>query len=126
MVTPIMISNIGWGTYLFFFAVNVCFLPIIYIFYPETKMRSLEEIDLIFAKGYSEKMSYVRAAKELPLMGEDEIERMSIFYGLIDEAGRGGSVSSTGIPREIFEGGDVEKKAGAAAAAEKVARDDSS
>lgn len=27
MVTPIMIANIGWGTYLFFAAVNFCFLP---------------------------------------------------------------------------------------------------
>lgn len=126
MITPIMISNIGWGTYCFFFAVNTLFIPIIYFLYPETRKRSLEEIDIIFAKGHSEKMSYVRAAKELPLMDEDEIERMTIFYGLIEESGRGGSVSSTGMPREVFETGDVEKKAGSGATAEKVAGDDSS
>ena len=51
MVTPIMITNIGWGTYLFFAIINACFLPIIYFFYPETARRSLEEIDIIFAKG---------------------------------------------------------------------------
>lgn len=27
MVTPIMIANIGWGTYLFFGAMNFCFIP---------------------------------------------------------------------------------------------------
>ncbi|TGO55162.1 hypothetical protein BOTNAR_0251g00020 [Botryotinia narcissicola] len=49
MVTPIMIANISWGTYLFFAVVYACFIPIIYFFYPETKRRSLEEIDIIFA-----------------------------------------------------------------------------
>jgi hypothetical protein len=52
MITPIMIDHIKWGTYLFFAVVNACFLPFIYIYYPETKQRSLEEIDLIFAKGH--------------------------------------------------------------------------
>lgn len=47
-----MITNIGWGTYLFFAVVNACFLPIIYFLYPETANRSLEEIDIIFAKGF--------------------------------------------------------------------------
>ncbi|RAO67135.1 uncharacterized protein BHQ10_003147 [Talaromyces amestolkiae] len=81
MVTPVMISNIGWGTYLFFAIVNACFLPIIYFWYPETARRSLEEIDLIFAKGYTEKIGYVRAARELPYLTDEEIERMAIQYG---------------------------------------------
>ena len=86
MVTPIMVANIGWGTYLFFAAVNACFLPVIYWYYPETKERSLEEIDIIFAKGYVEKMSYVRAARELPLLADAEVEREAVKYGLIDVA----------------------------------------
>jgi hypothetical protein len=65
MITPIMIDHIKWGTYLFFACINACFLPFIYIFYPETKQRSLEEIDLIFAKGHLENMSYVKAAKQM-------------------------------------------------------------
>jgi hypothetical protein len=81
MVTPVMITNIGWGTYLFFAIVNACFLPIIYFWYPETARRSLEEIDLIFAKGYTEKIGYVRAAQELPYLSDEEIERMAIQYG---------------------------------------------
>lgn len=84
MITPIMITNIGWGTYLFFAIVNACFLPIIYFFYPETKRRSLEEIDIIFAKGYCEKMSYVKAARELPFLADEDIDRMAKQYGLVE------------------------------------------
>ncbi|KAK7756223.1 hypothetical protein SLS62_001816 [Diatrype stigma] len=89
MVTPIMIANIGWGTYLFFAVVNFSFLPIIYWFYPETARRSLEEIDIIFAKGHVEKKSYVQAAKELPLLSDEQVEQEALKYGLIDTAARG-------------------------------------
>ncbi|EZF29632.1 sugar transporter [Trichophyton mentagrophytes] len=81
MITPVMLAGIGWGTYLFFAIINVCFLPIIYFFYPETAKRSLEEIDIIFAKGYCENKSYVQAARELPYLTEEEISRMDAEYG---------------------------------------------
>lgn len=84
MITPIMIANIGWGTYLFFACVNACFLPIIWIWYPETRRRSLEEIDIIFAKGYIEK-NYIKAARELPYLSDEEIERKAYEYGLVDQ-----------------------------------------
>ena len=83
MITPIMLNNIGWGTYLFFAGVNACFLPIIWIWYPETRRRSLEEIDIIFAKGYVEN-NYIRAAKELPYLTDEEVERKALEYGLVD------------------------------------------
>lgn len=89
MVTPIMIANISWGTYLFFAVVNACFLPVIWFFYPETAKRSLEEIDIIFAKGFVEKKSYVRAAEELPLLTVEQVEQEALKYGLIDTAARG-------------------------------------
>ncbi|KAJ1337302.1 glucose-inactivated glycerol proton symporter [Microdochium nivale] len=90
MITPIMIDRIGWGTYLFFAVINASFLPFIYFFYPETARRSLEEIDIIFAKGYVEGKSYVQAAKELPLLTDEQVEQEAIRYGLIDSAARGG------------------------------------
>lgn len=86
MVTPVMISNIGWGTYLFFACLNALFVPAIYFFYPETAGRSLEEIDIIFAKGWTEGKGYVRAAKELPFLSPEEVEQMAIQYGFV--AGR--------------------------------------
>jgi hypothetical protein len=84
MITPVLIDNITWGTYLLFAALNACFIPIIYFFYPETSGRSLEEIDLIFAKGYTEKMSYVQAAKQLPKMDEADIANAVRQYDLAD------------------------------------------
>jgi hypothetical protein len=91
MITPVMISNIGWATYLVFAVINACFFPIIYFFYPETKKRSLEEIDIIFAKGYLENMSYVRASKELPYLDDRGVAEHAREYGFVsddEEAGQ--------------------------------------
>jgi sugar porter (SP) family MFS transporter len=84
MATPVMIANISWGTYLFFAVVNACFIPIIYLFYPETRRRSLEEIDLIFAKGYLENISYVKASFDMPYLNDREVEAMAREYGFVD------------------------------------------
>ncbi|TVY65741.1 Sugar transporter STL1 [Lachnellula suecica] len=84
MATPVMIANISWGTYLFFAVVNACFIPVIYLFYPETRRRSLEEIDLIFAKGYLENISYVKASFEMPYLNDREVEAMAREYGFAD------------------------------------------
>jgi hypothetical protein len=83
MITPIMVAHIKWGTYLFFAAWNAIFIPFIWFFYPETSGRSLEEIDIIFAKGYVEKISYVRASKELPKLNDEEIEAKAVEYGAL-------------------------------------------
>ncbi|KAI0531757.1 sugar transporter-domain-containing protein [Xylaria digitata] len=85
MITPVLVSNTGtsgWGTYLFFAILNAIFFPIIYFTYPETAGRSLEEIDVIFAKGYAENISYVKAAEELPFLAEDEIVSKAREYGI--------------------------------------------
>ena len=46
LITPVLVTNIGWGTFLFFAILNATFIPVIYFFYPETARRSLEEIDM--------------------------------------------------------------------------------
>ncbi|KAH8433795.1 uncharacterized protein LDX57_011429 [Aspergillus melleus] len=87
MWTPPMIASINWGTYLFFAALNGLFIPVVWFFYPETANRSLEEIDIIFAKGYTENISYVTAAHQLPKLSDEEIEAKANEYGF------GGGVS---------------------------------
>jgi len=89
MVTPVLIARIRWGTYLFFAAINFAFFFPIFFFYPETKDRSLEEIDIIFAKGYIENMTYVKAAKELPFLSNAEIDAKAREYGFSSEEGVG-------------------------------------
>ncbi|KAI1435805.1 general substrate transporter [Xylaria sp. CBS 124048] len=88
LITPVLVTHIGWGTFLFFAVLNATFMPVIYFFYPETAGRSLEEIDIIFAKGNVENISYVKAAQDLPLLTDDEVEQEALRYGLIDTANR--------------------------------------
>ena len=103
MIVPIMIDHIGWGTYLFFAAMNACFFPILYFYYPETANRSLEEIDIIFAKGHVEGISYVKAAKELPFLTPEEVEREALRYGLVTDAATGALVDKD-VEKEIDTG----------------------
>lgn len=105
-----MIGSIGWGTYLFFAVVNACFIPVIYFLYPETARRSLEEIDLIFAKGYLEKMSYVKAARELPFLSDEEIERKAVEYGFVDGDVEGVGTGSVGGGEKALVGMEEERK----------------
>lgn len=86
MWTPPMLNSIGgFGTFLFFGIINLCFLPIIWIFYPETKGRSLEELDVIFAKAYTTKEWYVKVAHELPPLSMAEVETEAKRWGISGE-----------------------------------------
>lgn len=46
--TPPAIDQIGWRTYIIFAVFNLCFLPVIYLCYPETKGLMLEDVDRLF------------------------------------------------------------------------------
>ncbi|CAK9442133.1 uncharacterized protein LODBEIA_P58760 [Lodderomyces beijingensis] len=50
MITPIMFSNIGYYTYTIFACINAAMAAAVFVFYPETSGRSLEEMDHIFNK----------------------------------------------------------------------------
>ncbi|OOF98298.1 hypothetical protein ASPCADRAFT_513846 [Aspergillus carbonarius ITEM 5010] len=47
-ITPVSISNIGYRTYIYFAVFNFCFLPLIYLCYPETRNLTLEQVDRLF------------------------------------------------------------------------------
>ena len=64
----------------------MCFVPIVYLFYPETAGRSLEEIDVIFALGYTEGKSYVSVANSMPKLSSDEVKSEAARLGLTAEA----------------------------------------
>lgn len=103
---PPFLASTSVGCFAFFGAINLCLyaqscpsrrgalaadsatprsLPVIYFFYPETAGRSLEEIDIIFARGYVEKVSYVKMAKIMPRLSGGEIEAEWRRLGLSDE-----------------------------------------
>ena len=47
-ITRVAISNIRWKTYMIFFVLSIVFAAVVYLFYPETSGRTLEEIDVSF------------------------------------------------------------------------------
>ena len=51
----------------------------------ETKGRSLEELDVIFAKAYTTKEWYVKTAHELPALSMAEVEREAQRWGISGE-----------------------------------------
>ncbi|GAA6059453.1 hypothetical protein JCM10212_005392 [Sporobolomyces blumeae] len=82
MFTPPFLASTAIGTFAFFGAVNLCFLPVIWWFYPETAGRSLEEIDVIFARGYVENVNYVKMANEMPRLTSSEVQAEWARLGL--------------------------------------------
>lgn len=50
MITPVAFGNIGYQTYIIFAVINAFIFPCVYFFFPETRLRSLEEMDDIFKK----------------------------------------------------------------------------
>ncbi|KAI1383101.1 general substrate transporter [Hypoxylon trugodes] len=47
-VTPIGIQKLGWKFYIIWTITNTLFLPIIWLFYPETANRTLEDLDAFY------------------------------------------------------------------------------
>ncbi|SCU85709.1 LADA_0D09142g1_1 [Lachancea dasiensis] len=85
MFTPIFIDDAGYGCYLFFAAMNYLYIPIIFFFYPETAGRSLEEIDIIFAKAHIDGTQPWRVAANLPKLSLTEVEDQANAMGLYDD-----------------------------------------
>lgn len=65
-VTPIGFASIGWKYYVVYMCINGASFIIFYLFYPDVKGRSLEEVDEIFLRSQSI-WDPVRIAKEMPL-----------------------------------------------------------
>lgn len=47
-ITPSAIRNLGWRLYVIWAVFNASFVPITWLFYPETARRSLEDLDEVF------------------------------------------------------------------------------
>lgn len=44
-ITPIGIQNLGWRFYIIWIVLNAAMVPTVYLFYPETAGRTLEDMD---------------------------------------------------------------------------------
>jgi len=52
-ITPIGIDTLGWQFYIIWTVFNASFVPIVYLFYPETADRTLEDVDRFFTENHS-------------------------------------------------------------------------
>ncbi|KAA1477574.1 general substrate transporter [Dentipellis sp. KUC8613] len=50
-MTPPAIANISWRVFIIFAITNALWVPLVFIFFPETKGLELEDVDHIFEKG---------------------------------------------------------------------------
>ena len=81
-VVPPMLSSITWGTYIFFAVWTVAGGAFIYFFVPETKGKTLEEMDMVFGShtGTEEMEEFAAVQKRLGLTAL--VERRSSTAGL--------------------------------------------
>ncbi|AET38906.1 glucose-inactivated glycerol proton symporter STL1 Ecym_3420 [Eremothecium cymbalariae DBVPG len=93
MFTPIFIQQSRWGCYLFFAIMNFLYIPVIYFYYPETAGRTLEEIDIIYAKSHVDGTQAWKVADALPKLTLEEIEQYGNYFGF--------SQSSSSSPNDM-------------------------
>jgi hypothetical protein len=67
---------------------NAAIILLIYLFFPEPKGRSLEELDVIFASAHAERVSPVKQVKKTPkLEGRTlDVEIARYFSADVEEA----------------------------------------
>ena len=80
LVTPDMLATIRWGTYIFFAAFCLLAFGFTWFFVPETKGRSLEDMDVAFGDwaAHEEKMRLFGIAAQLGLTTEVPREKMDV------------------------------------------------
>jgi hypothetical protein len=64
-VTPVGFATIGYKYYIIYAAINAFSVAVFYFFYPETKGRTLEEVDEIFIQSKT-MFDPVKVARKLP------------------------------------------------------------
>ncbi|KAI5201551.1 hypothetical protein AUEXF2481DRAFT_102762 [Aureobasidium subglaciale EXF-2481] len=70
MVTPIAIRTIGWKYYLVYACIGAIIPVVVYFYYPETKGRTLEELDIMFKQISSVRDIVKYSQKERIVYGE--------------------------------------------------------
>ncbi|WVQ79866.1 hypothetical protein IAT38_001966 [Cryptococcus sp. DSM 104549] len=84
MVTPIGIANIGYGMFMLFGAFNLCFIPFVYFYCPETAGVPLEAIDAFYVPGVDPVQESRRIRGEIRAANKGEevsLARLEMFAG---------------------------------------------
>ncbi|GAB7336921.1 hypothetical protein MBLNU13_g01488t2 [Cladosporium sp. NU13] len=76
MVTPVAISSIGYRYYIVYICIAICVPFIVYLYYPESMGRSLEEMNLLFRESVSVR-AVVRTSLKAPGRYVEEDSKMA-------------------------------------------------
>ena len=78
LVTPDMLAKIGWGTYIFFAAFCLLALAFTFFFVPETRGKSLEDMDVVFGdtEAHEEKTRLFNIAASIGLTEPIRAEKL--------------------------------------------------
>lgn len=90
-VTPIAVTNIGFYYYIVFAVVCAASVPIVYLFYPETAGRTLEEIDTLFASGSVHGGDFKEVTAEK--MHEDLMKKADVSFVERSDGSAGNSIN---------------------------------
>jgi hypothetical protein len=63
-IVPLMISSIGYKSYIVFAAINVATIPIVYFFFVETAGLPLEAVDILFADRDGKRPSILQVVRD--------------------------------------------------------------
>ncbi|KIR33045.1 monosaccharide transporter [Cryptococcus deuterogattii MMRL2647] len=85
MVTPIGIANIGYGMFMLFGAFNLCFIPFVYFYCPETAGVPLESIDTFYLPGVDPINESERLRQEIRDARKGEKEVLAMEEAIIGE-----------------------------------------
>jgi hypothetical protein len=93
MITAPAFSNLQYRTYIMFAVFNAAIIPCVWLWFPETKGRMLEELDLVFASAWSEGISPVKQSLVMRGFAPGEVDRELIKHftreEVLEEEGRG-------------------------------------
>lgn len=65
---------------------NAAIIPCVWLFFPEPKGRSLEELDIIFASAHFDKVNPVKRAREMRHIEGSELEgELDKYFGASSE-----------------------------------------
>lgn len=83
MISPTAIAQIGYQYYIVYAVISLTIPPAVYLFYPETMNRSLEDVDQLFHDAPS-LVSAVKMSKHRPV-GGDGLVVEDKDKGVVDE-----------------------------------------
>ncbi|EPQ29752.1 uncharacterized protein PFL1_02971 [Pseudozyma flocculosa PF-1] len=82
MITPPGLASLGWRIYIMFAVFNAAIIPAVFLLFPETRSRSLEEIDLGFASAHAKRISPVRESLKMPRYEGRQLDaKLAEYFG---------------------------------------------